>query len=165
MNTPESLFVQMALMSWQTQNTRVDDLLNRLSDEQLMNETAPGRNTGIYLLGHLAAVNDALFKMFGIGERLHPELDAVFLHAPDKSGKAMPSVDELKNYWKAINAALTEKFNAMQPHEWFEKHTAVSAEDFAKEPHRNKLNVILNRTAHQSYHLGQMNYLKSKEVV
>ncbi len=161
MNTPESLFVQMALMSWQTQNARLDDLLNKLSDEQLMNETAPGRNRGIYLLGHLAAVNDSLFKMFGLGERLHPELDAVFLNAPDKSGQTMPSIDELKNYWKEINAALTKKFNAMQPQKWFEKHTVVSAEDFAKEPYRNKLNVLLNRTAHQSYHLGQMNYLKS----
>jgi DinB family protein len=161
MNTPESLFVQMALMSWQTQNTRLDDLLNKLSDEQIMNETAPGRNRGVYLLGHLAAVNDGLFKMLGLGERLHPELDAVFLNTPDKSGQAMPTIDELKNYWKEINTALTDKFNAMQPQEWFEKHTAVSAEDFAKEAYRNKLNVLLNRTAHQSYHLGQMNYLKA----
>jgi hypothetical protein len=161
MNTSESLFVQMALMSWQTQNARVDDLLNKLPDEQLMNETAPGRNRGVYLLGHLAAVNDGLFKILGIAERLHPELDDVFLNTPDKAGQSMPTIEELKKYWKEINAALTDKFNTMQPQEWFEKHTAVSAEDFAKEPYRNKLNVLLNRTAHQSYHLGQMNYLKS----
>jgi hypothetical protein len=161
MNTPESLFVQMAMMSWQTQNTRLDDLLNKLSDEQLMNETAPGRNRGIYLLGHLAAVNDGLFKILDLGERLHPELDAVFLSTPDKSGQTMPTIKELKNYWKEINNAITVKFNAMRPQDWFEKHTAVSEEDFAKEPYRNKLNVLLNRTAHQSYHLGQMNYLKS----
>ena len=161
MNTPESLFVQMAMMSWQTQNTRLDDLLNKLSDEQLMNETAPGRNRGIYLLGHLAAVNDGLLKILDLGERLHPELDAVFLSTPDKSGQTMPTIKELKNYWKEINNALTVKFNAIQAQDWFEKHTAVSEEDFAKEPYRNKLNVLLNRTAHQSYHLGQMNYLKS----
>jgi hypothetical protein len=160
MNTPESLFVQMAMMSWQTQNTRVDDLLNKLSDEQLMAETAPGRNSGIYLLGHLAAVNDGLFKILGLGERLHPEFDEIFLDSPDKSGQTMPAINELKKYWKDINTTLTNKFNALQPQDWFEKHTAVSAEDFAKEPYRNKLNVILNRTAHQSYHLGQMNYLK-----
>ena len=77
----------------------------------------------------------------------------------------MPTIEELKKYWKEINAALTDKFNTMHPQQWFEKHTTVSAEDFAKEPYRNKLNVLLNRTAHQSYHLGQMNYLKSQEVV
>jgi hypothetical protein len=50
----------------------------------------------------------------------------------------------------------------MKADEWFNKHTAVSAEDFAKEPHRNKLNVIVNRTNHTSYHLGQLVYLVKK---
>ena len=38
----------------------------------------------------------------------------------------------------------------------------VSAEDFAKEPHRNKLNLIINRTNHQNTHYGQLIYLKPK---
>jgi hypothetical protein len=45
---------------------------------------------------------------------------------------------------------------------WFERHTSVSEEDFLKEPHRNKLNVLLNRTNHQSYHFGQMILLQAK---
>ena len=98
--TSPALFVQMVLTAWQLQNTRADDLLNKISEDQLMQETAPGRNTGIYLLGHLAAVNDGLFKLLGIGERLHSELDEIFLNNPDKSGQTMPSVDELKKYWK-----------------------------------------------------------------
>ena len=157
--TSPALFVKMVLMQWQTQNTRVDDWLKKISDEQMLKETAPGRNTGIYLFGHLAAVNDGLFKLLGIGERLHPELDEIFLDSPDKSGKVFPSIDELKKYWTEINSALTATFNAMQPAAWFEKHIAVSAEDFAKEPHRNRLNVIITRSIHQGYHLGQMNYL------
>jgi len=160
--TSTALLVKMVLTAWHGQNTRVDELLSKLPDEQLLHETAPGRNTGIYLLGHFVAVNDGLFKLLGIGERLHEELDDIFLSSPDNSGKTFPSVEALKNYWKEINAALTTKFNAMQPEAWFEKHTAVSAEDFAKEPHRNRLNVIITRTVHQGYHLGQMNYLKDK---
>ena len=159
--TSTALFVKMVLLQWQTQNTRVDDWLKNVPDEQMLQETAPGRNTGIYLFGHLAAVNDGLFKLLGIGERLHPELDEIFLDSPDKSNKTFPSVNQLKKYWAEINTALTTKFNAMQPEEWFERHTAVSAEDFAKEPHRNRLNVIITRTVHQGYHLGQMNYLKN----
>lgn len=155
------LFIKMALDAWQTQNKRVDDLISKLSDDDLKKETAPGRNTGVYLLGHLAAVNDRLFSLLGIGERLHPELDAPFLDNPDKSGQTMPSIDELKKYWNEINTALTNKFNAMQPNEWFKKHNSISAEDFAKEPHRNRLNVIITRSIHQGYHLGQMAYLKS----
>ena len=159
--TSTALLVKMVLLQWQTQNTRVDDWLKNVPDEQMLQETAPGRNTGIYLFGHLAAVNDGLFKLLGIGERLHPELDEIFLDSPDKSDKTFPSVNQLKKYWAEINTALTTKFNAMQPEEWFERHTAVSAEDFAKEPHRNRLNVIITRTVHQGYHLGQMNYLKN----
>lgn len=158
--TSTALFVKMVLMQWQIQNTRVDDWLKKVPAEQMLQETAPARNTGIYLFGHLAAVNDGLFKLLGIGERLHAELDEIFLDSPDKSGKIFPPVDELKKYWAEINTALTSKFNAMQPEEWFERHTAVSPEDFAKEPHRNRLNVIITRTVHQGYHLGQMNYLK-----
>jgi DinB family protein len=163
----ETIFVEMVLLAWQTQNTRVDKLLESLSDEELLQETAPGRNTGIYLLGHLAAINDSLFKLLDLGKRLHPELDIVFIENPDKSGMAMPSADILKVYWKEVNAKLTDHFNKMQPAEWFTRHTAVSEEDFVKEPHRNKLNVLITRTTHQSYHLGQLLYLKKnkKEVV
>ena len=159
--TPTHLFVQMVLTAWHGQNSKVDELLGKLSDGQFLTETAPGKNTGIYLLGHLAAVNDGLFHLLGIGERLHPELDKIFIFNADKSGQEMPSVIELKKYWTDINAALTEQFNKMNPEEWFTRHTKVSEEDFAKEPQRNKLNVIITRTIHQGYHLGQMNYLKS----
>lgn len=157
----DALFVKMVLMAWHQQNKKVDDLLESISSQELLQETAPARNTGIYLFGHLAAVNDGLFKLLGLGERLHAELDEIFLNNPDKSGFEMPGVDELKNYWKEINTALTDKFNEMQAGEWFERHMSVSEEDFAKEPHRNKLNVIITRTVHQAYHLGQMNYLKT----
>jgi len=161
-NISPVLFVKMVLTAWRLQNTRVDELLQTLSDQDLMKETAPGRNTGIYLFGHLAGVNDGIFTILGLGERLHPELDEIFVDTPDKSGRQMPSIETLKQYWKEINVALTNKFNAMQPDEWFQKHNSISAEDFAKEPHRNKLNVIITRTVHQGYHLGQMAYLKSK---
>jgi hypothetical protein len=48
----------------------------------------------------------------------------------------------------------------MKPDDWFAKHTAVSAEDFAKEPFRNKLNIIVTRTTHLQYHIGQLQLLK-----
>jgi len=158
----DTIFVKMVLSAWQMQNTRVNELLATLSDEQLSAETAPGRNTGIYLLGHLAATNDRLFTLLDLGERLHPELDEIFIDSPDKSGKKMPSINELKTYWMEINNKLTDSFNKMQPAEWFMRHTTISEEDFLKEPHRNKLSVLITRATHQSYHLGQMAYLKKK---
>lgn len=150
------LIVSMAKKAWETQNERVTTLIDKLSEEQLGGEVAPSRNTGIYLFGHLIAVNDNLLPLFGFSERLYPELDDIFLKKPDKSGLPRPSVSELKTYWRNVNVRLTDYMGAMKAQDWLQRHAAVSEADFAKEPNRNKLNVLMNRTSHQAYHLGQM---------
>lgn len=154
------LAVKLIIAEWQKQNSRVDKLLETLSGEEWATETAPKRNSGHYLVGHLAAVNDAMLPLLGFGPKLHPELEAIFLSNPDKSGLEKTSLETLKAYWKEINTKLTAHIDETKTEDWFGKHSAVSAEDFAKEPHRNKLNILINRTNHQSYHLGQMVYLK-----
>lgn len=157
---PTEIFVKTALDAWQTQNERVDKFLAEISDDQLKSEIAPGKNSGVYLVGHLAAVNDNLFQILGLGEQLYPELEGIFLRNPDSEEAKTFSIDELKKYWSGINAKLSEEFSKLSPDEWFDKHTSVSEEDFAKEPHRNRLNVLLSRTIHQSNHLGQLSLLK-----
>ncbi|QEC69414.1 DinB family protein [Panacibacter ginsenosidivorans] len=154
------LFIKMVISNWEIQNTRLDKLLEDLSDEQLSAETAPGRNTGTYLLGHLIAINDGMQVLMSLGDKLYPDLQNIFVDNADKSGFTFPSIAELKTYWNKVNETLRQHFNNMQFSAWFTRHMAVSEEDFAKEPHRNKLNILINRTNHQSYHLGQMAYLK-----
>ncbi|MEO5890587.1 MAG: DinB family protein [Ferruginibacter sp.] len=156
------LFIKMALDAWETYNTRFNKLVDNLTDEQLLSEVSPGRNRGIYLLGHLVAVHDAMLPLFGFGEKLYPQLESMFLSSPDKSVKELPSISELKKYRDEINAKLSTHITQLQPEQWFEKHAAVSAENFAKEPHRNKLNLLINRTNHLSYHLGQLAFLVKK---
>lgn len=158
--TQLNLVVKMALSAWESQNKYLTKLIESLSDDQLMKEIAPGRNTGIYLLGHLIAVSDALFPLLGFSDRLYPELDEVFIKNPDKSGLPMPTIAELKEKLETVNAKLETVFQTTSVDEWLERHTAVSAEDFANEPHRNKLNVLLNRTGHMANHIGQMLLLK-----
>ena len=155
--------VNMIVSAWQTQNKRLDSLLDTLSDEQLLKETAPGRNRGIYLLGHLAAVNDSMLPILGFGEKLYPGLEKPFLTNADDSSAEMPSLPELRAYWKKVNEKLNENMEQMNAADWFNRHTLVSEEDFAKEPHRNKLNILVNRANHQSYHLGQLAYLTEKK--
>jgi hypothetical protein len=155
------LFVKMALDAWTTQNARLHKLVYSLSDEQMAAETSPGRNTGVYLFGHLIAVSDALFPILGWGDRMYPELETIFLKNPDKCGLEQPSVETLKKYFEAVNKKIDKHIQNMKIGDWFSRHTAVTADDFAAEPHRNKLNIIINRTNHTSYHLGQMAYLAS----
>jgi hypothetical protein len=158
----KTLFIKMIVDAWHTQNARVTKLIENLTDEQLLADTAPGRNSGFYLLGHLTAVSDALLPLLGWGERVYPELDVPFVKNPDKSGLPTPSLAEIKKYWYAVHAKIAEHINQMTANDWFTKHTSVSLEDFAKEPHRNKLNILINRTNHTSNHLGQLNYLVKK---
>ena len=162
---PTELFIKIAVSNWELQNTRLNGLLIKLTDEKLLSETAPGRNSGIYLLGHLTAVSDGMFTFLELGERLYPQLDHIFVKNPETSEIEKPSITEVKEYWNKVNTLLKQKMDAMQPSDWFTKHSAISAEDFEKEPHRNKLNILINRTNHQSYHMGQLIYLIEKASV
>ena len=156
------LLVKMVLSAWQSQNKRIEKLLDKLSDEQLEAEVAPGRNRGIYLLGHIATVSDMMLPLLDLGAPLKPEFQALFVTVPDRAVGELPPVSELRNYWNEVNASLDAHFAKMTPDQWLAKHTAASEEDFKKEPHRNKLNIILSLTVHQAYHFGQMAFLQSK---
>jgi hypothetical protein len=161
--TSETIFIKMVLDAWDTHIKRTDELFNSLSDEQLMKEIAPARNRGVYLLGHLAAVHDRILPLLELGNPLHPELLEPFVERPDKQVAELPTTQTLRAYWKEINKNLADNMSTVSPEAWFQKHTSVSADDFAKEPHRNKLNIIVNRTNHLANHLGQLLLLKSKD--
>ena len=152
--------VQVALGAWDIQNTRLTKLVELLPEATLLTEIAPGKNTGVYILGHLVAVSDNMLPVMGLGDRLFPHLDDVFLKNPDNSGLAKPPVAELIANLHAVNKRLSEGFATLSPVQWLERHTAVSEADFEKEPHRNKLNLLLNRTGHLAYHIGQLILLK-----
>lgn len=164
-NGTSEQIIQQIIASWTLRNTLFTGFFNKYKDEEAyLNEVAPGRNRAIYLLGHLIATNDGMLPLFGLGQKLFPELD-MFSGSPDKSFELNASLQELKNKWDQLNIALTDHFNKMTVNDWMSRHTAVSEEDFAKEPQRNKLNVLLGRTNHQSYHLGQLNLLTVSELV
>ena len=155
-----NLLVKMTLTAWETQNNYLQKMIESLPDEQLAKEIAPGKNTGTYLLGHLIAVSDALFPLLGFGDRLFPALENIFITNPDKSGLDKPGITQLKENLKAVNAKLATHFQSATVDEWLSRHTIVSAEDFEKEPHRNKLNVVISRTNHMANHIGQMLLLR-----
>jgi hypothetical protein len=153
--TPDQILIAAAISSWQQVVTRVGALCLSLNEEQLLVEVAPGRNRILYLWGHLTAIHDGMFSILRLGERLHPELDAIFVTQPDRS-TPIPTPAEISRCWADIHTALLSAFTALAPHEWLERHGNVSAEEFAENPTRNRLAVLLSRTNHASYHFGQM---------
>lgn len=158
----EETFIKMVLDAWHTQVKQTDDVFNSLTDEQLLKEIAPGKNRGIYLLGHLTAVHDRMLPLLGFGDQRYPNLYKTFVESADKTENDLPSAEDLRNYWKETNNILSENFSKLSITEWFQKHNAVSETDFAKEPHRNKLNIIINRTNHLANHSGQLLLLKTR---
>ena len=153
--TNEELLVSGVLNAWKTNIDRVGKMFSSLSAEQLLKEVAPGRNRLIYLWGHLTAVHDAMLPLLGLGQRLHPEFDDLFISKPDKTAPSLPAAKEMNRCWNEINSRLLEGFARFETVDWLHKHDAVSEEDYAKNPLRNRLAILLSRTNHLSYHLGQ----------
>lgn len=160
MTNQNQLAVKSVLDAWHFRVKAVNEILNKLTDEQLQHEISPGRNRGIYLLGHLSAVHDRMLPLLNFEQQMYPQLDEPFINQPDKAVAELPSANELRIAWSTINSKLTEHFNELQVDEWFQKHSNVSVEDFAKEPHRNRLSIIISRTGHLASHQGQLVLLK-----
>jgi hypothetical protein len=153
--TTDSLLIDSALRTWQTNLDRTGKFFAALSEEQILQEIAPGKNRLLYLWGHLTGVHDALLPLLGLGPRLHPELDAMFVSNPDRATSQTISAADLKKIWDEINDSLSKGFAHLSPAEWLQKHSSVSEEDFAREPHRNRFTILLGRTSHLAYHFGQ----------
>lgn len=160
MNTNQ-VMVKMTFDRWYSLTKMCDTFLESVTDETLQKEIAPDRNRGVYILGHLIAVHDAMLPVLNFGDQLYPELYESFLKSPDKAVAEIPSAQELRKIWATQLETLNQKFESLQTDEWFGRHNSVSDEDFAKEPHRNKLNILITRTSHLSYHIGQLALLNS----
>jgi DinB superfamily len=152
----KELLTVVAVNSWKQVVGRLDQMLTSISDEGLQIQVTPGRNRVFYLIGHLTVIHDRLFLMLRLGDRSYPEFDAIFLDKPDQHAIDDISPAELRKAWADVNGKLTTAFETLRPEEWLEKHTAVSEQDFEKDPSRNRLAVLISRTNHASFHTGQI---------
>jgi hypothetical protein len=131
-------------------------VFDSIRDEDLSSAIVPGGNSPSWLMGHLADTDDALLELFGIRQRLFPELAKIYHHERGTNQAGHLSKEDLNAKWKAIVAELDHAFKGMSERDWLGRHMVVSEEDFKKEPHRNKLNVMLSRVTHKASHLGQI---------
>lgn len=160
METQKQLIIKPVLDAWNSRLEAANKMFNSFTDEDLQKEVAAGRNRALYLLGHLAAVHDKMLPLLNFEPQLYPHLEEAFLKQPDRSVSEIPSAKELRAVWETINSKLATHFNNLNVDGWFQKHSAVSEEDFMKEPHRNRLNVVIGRTNHLQYHMGQLALIK-----
>jgi uncharacterized damage-inducible protein DinB len=143
----QQIFIEMAIKAWNVQISRVSKFIDGLDDVALNKPIAPGKNRISYIVGHLVAVNDGMISLFNQGERAYLHYDEPFVKNPDGA---------LRQAWKESNDQLSSIFKKMTVSDWLGRHTLMTDEDLAKDPTRNKLSVLLNRTSHVAYHLGQL---------
>lgn len=153
--TNEEILVASVVKNWSLTMSRVRNTLANLSDEEFEREVAPGRNRVRYLVGHLAAFQDRLVELIKIGERRHPELD-IFIDQPDRSFQDAYSRAELVQIFSELTDVIEDAAPSLRASDWLKAHAAVSEEDFAREPFRNRLAVLDNRMGHAALHLGQI---------
>ena len=154
-----TLAIQTIINNRNQQTKAVADFFSR-TDTDYQNAVAPERNKAVYLLGHIIATNDGLLSLLGFGDRLFPELDHYFATGTQWEYDNFPTIEEWREKWTLLNETLSHHISATLPLQWLERHTKVTAEDFELDPSRNKLNVLIGRTLHMRYHLGQLNLIK-----
>jgi hypothetical protein len=152
----EQLMIQSALANWRLTIRRATNVFFGFTEEQFYQEIAPGKNRPIYILGHLTAMHDATLALLGLGQRSHLNLEEIFIKMPDRAVESIPFPEELKKYWTEVNHDLLEKFQTLTAEQWLQRHMAMSDEDYSKDATRNRFSVLLNRTNHTAFHLGQL---------
>src|ERR1700676_4990607 len=84
--------IKQVINAWASQNKAITTFFNKYEDDVYLEEVVPGRNRAIYILGHLISASDGMLPLFGIGERLFPQLEELFSKNPDKFFAEIPSL-------------------------------------------------------------------------
>ena len=148
--------LQICLLQWDAFNKRMQKVIDSIDDENINQPIVANGNSPSWLLGHLADTDDKLLELFGICKRLFPELSTIYHHERGTNQQGHLTKAELTSKWNLIVAELDTAFKKMTEADWLSRHMSVTEDDFKKEPHRNKLNVLLSRVTHKASHLGQI---------
>jgi hypothetical protein len=139
----------------------VDMYLDQLTDEELRSDIIPGKNHGVWILGHLVASDDTLSEYLGYGPTLFPETQRY------AQGQPMLPVDEckpptvLRDEWKQVCAKNEAIYQKLTDAELDEPHAFLEG-DPEKDYFKTKQGVIINWSLHQVHHAGQLALLLAK---
>jgi hypothetical protein len=132
----------------------------RIPEEAFNLEVSPGKNNGVYILGHLVVSDDDFSVYMGKGDFLFPEYRNLFANGtkclpPEK----YPPVKEILEKWKAVCDKNEKIYQELKDSEFDEFHALC--EDPEKDWFKTKERVIQAWQLHQAYHAGQLGILES----
>src|ERR1700752_203761 len=80
----------------------VNMYLDELSDEELNTDIIPGKNHGVWILGHLVASDDTLTEYLGCGPGLFAETQRFAQSTALIPVEECPAPSVLRNQWKKV---------------------------------------------------------------
>lgn len=144
-----------AMVEW------VNGNIDPLTDDELKLEIAPGKNHGVWILGHLIASDDDFSVFMEKGDLLYPEYYELFGQGSKLlSVENYPSVQLLRKQWKSVVEKNRKIYADLTDEELNEPHGRMQSppeKDFFK----TKQRIIYFWQLHQMYHAGQLSILMS----
>ena len=139
----------------------VNETMSGFADEDFYTELSPGKNHGVWILGHLIVSDDDFSLYMGKGGLLYPEYSEVFGQGSKiKPVEDYPSVKKLKGLWANVCKKNMAIYSSLKDSEFDEPHALV--EDPEKDFFKTKERVIYAWQLHQMYHTGQLGVLLSR---
>ncbi|MBS1493433.1 MAG: DinB family protein [Bacteroidetes bacterium] len=137
-----------------------DWIINSLSDEDLRKEINPGKNHGVWLLGHLITCEDDFALFMGKGEITYMDYHNMFAENTKlQSVDNYPPVSEMRNKWKEMVEKNKKIYAELTDAELNEPQAQLTGEnDFCK----TKEDVASHWQVHLMYHTGQLSVLMPK---
>lgn len=138
-----------------------DWIISSLSEDDLKKEIAPGRNHGVWLLGHLITCEDDFALFMGKGEITYPAYHDMFAEETKPLPfENYPPVSEMREKWKEMLKKNKKIYDELRDEELHEAQAQLKGEnDFCK----TKEDVAVHWQLHLMYHAGQLGMLVPKE--
>jgi len=138
-----------------------DWIISSLSDEDLKKEIFPGKNHGVWLLGHLITCEDDFALFMGKGEITYMDYHNMFAEETQPlSFDNYPPISEMKAKWKEMLEKNRKIYSELNDSELNESHAQRKGEnDFCK----TKEDVAVHWQVHLMYHAGQLSVLIPKK--
>ena len=139
----------------------VDIYIKMLTDEEFEMELSPGKNHGVWILGHLITSDDDFSYYMGKGSFMFPEYQDLFGQGSKlQSVKNYPEVSKLREQWKLVCEKNKKVYESLRDKDFGEASENMT--DDMKKIFPTKEKVVMAWQLHQMYHCGQLGVLASR---
>ncbi len=129
----------------------------------LSREIAPGKNHGVWLLGHLVVSDDDIGLYLETHERQFPELVELFGNSSKcEAIETYPEPEYLLACWEKVCEQTLQAYDKLKDSDLEQPHGRLNGKSVDEDFFGTKQNVLLHWLNHQLYHVGQISTLSMR---